>query len=109
MQSSSTVRLAGRVFGKCVLKRRIGKGGMARVFLAEHTLLRRRVAIKILSSDLTRDPDTFVAMQRRLAVTNLSDLDPSPVVYGLFATHPTAPERIALARSWARLAGVPEP
>ncbi|HEX7896964.1 MAG TPA: protein kinase [Planctomycetota bacterium] len=56
MQSSSTVRLAGRVFGKCVLKRRIGKGGMARVFLAEHTLLRRPVAIKILSGDLTRDP-----------------------------------------------------
>jgi STE24 endopeptidase len=53
--------------------------------------------------DLTRDPDAFIAMQRRLAVNNLSDLDPNPLVYGLFATHPTVPERIALARTWALL------
>lgn len=56
VRSSSTVRLAGRVFGKCVLKRRVGKGGMARVFLAEHQLLRRPVAVKILVGDLLRDP-----------------------------------------------------
>ena len=53
--------------------------------------------------DLTRDPDTFIDMQRRLAVTNLSDLDPAPLVYVLFASHPTAPERIALARDWEKL------
>ena len=40
-------------------------------------------------------------MQRRLATVNLSDLDPSPLVFGMFATHPTAPQRIALARTWA--------
>ena len=38
-----------------------------------------------------------------------SDLDPSPLVFGLFATHPTGPQRIALARDWARLHGVPVP
>jgi STE24 endopeptidase len=27
------------------------------------------------------------------------------VLYALFATHPSAPERIALAREWARLHG----
>jgi diguanylate cyclase (GGDEF)-like protein len=54
---SSTVRLAGRVLGKCILRRRIGKGGMAKVFLAEHTLLRREVAVKVLSGDLVRDPE----------------------------------------------------
>jgi len=53
--------------------------------------------------DITGDPQAFVAMQRRLAVTNLSDLDPHPLVYGLFASHPSAPERIALARTWANL------
>jgi len=53
--------------------------------------------------DITRDPQAFVAMQRRLAVTNLSDLDPHPLVYGLFASHPSPPERIALARTWANL------
>lgn len=52
---------------------------------------------------LTGETATFVAMQRRLAVSNLSDLDPPPLVYGLFASHPTAPERIALARDWEQL------
>jgi STE24 endopeptidase len=42
-------------------------------------------------------------MEKRLAVRNLSDLDPHPLVYALFASHPTAPERIALARTWSRL------
>ena len=58
---------------------------------------------------LTREPGPFVAMQRRLAVENLSDLDPSRPVYLLFSSHPSAPQRIALARAWARRAGVPEP
>jgi len=61
------------------------------------------------SLDLTRDPTTFVASERRLAITNLSDLDPAPLVYGLFATHPTSPERIALARAWAAAHGVATP
>jgi len=42
-------------------------------------------------------------------VTNLSDLDPPPIVFGLFATHPTGPQRIALAREWARVHGVEQP
>jgi STE24 endopeptidase len=61
------------------------------------------------SLDLSKDPETFVTSERRLALTNLSDLEPNPVVYGLFFTHPSSPERIALARTWARLHGVPQP
>ncbi|NHC12391.1 M48 family metallopeptidase [Motilibacter deserti] len=61
------------------------------------------------SLDLTRDPGTFVQMQRRLALTNLSDLSPPWLAYTVFSTHPTAPQRIALARDWARRQGVPEP
>jgi STE24 endopeptidase len=53
------------------------------------------------SLDLTGDVATFEASERRLAVTNLSDLDPNPVVYALFFTHPSSPERIALAQAWA--------
>lgn len=53
--------------------------------------------------DLTCDAATFVDSQRRLAVTNLSDLDPNPVAFALFATHPSAPSRIALAREHERL------
>jgi STE24 endopeptidase len=59
--------------------------------------------------DLTRDPATFAAMQRRLAVTNISDLSPDAFEYVMYASHPTTPQRLALARSWARLNGLPEP
>ncbi|MDH2424554.1 M48 family metallopeptidase [Sphaerisporangium sp. TRM90804] len=59
--------------------------------------------------DLTRDPATFAAMQKRLAVTNISDLSPSAFEYLMYASHPTSPQRLALARSWARVNGLPEP
>jgi STE24 endopeptidase len=54
------------------------------------------------SLELTRDPETFVRMQHRLSVTNLSALEPSRWRYLMFASHPTAPERIAMAREWGR-------
>ncbi|MGW4963326.1 M48 family metallopeptidase [Nonomuraea sp. NPDC004186] len=57
--------------------------------------------------DLTHDPATFIAMQKRLAVTNISDLSPDAVEYVLYASHPSSPERIAMARAWAKLNGVP--
>jgi STE24 endopeptidase len=53
--------------------------------------------------DATRDAADFIAMQRELAVRNLSDLSPNSFVYAFFASHPTAPQRIALARDWAQL------
>jgi STE24 endopeptidase len=70
-------------------------------------LVSRRVEARadVHALDLTSDPQTFIASERRLALRNLADLDPNPVVYGLFATHPTPPERIAIARSWARQHG----
>jgi STE24 endopeptidase len=55
--------------------------------------------------DLTRDPATFIATQKRLALSNLSDLDPHPVAYAFFATHPGVVERLSLAREWERLQG----
>jgi STE24 endopeptidase len=61
------------------------------------------------SLHLTNDPKNFVAMQHDLAVTNISGLDPSRWRYWLFATHPTAPERIAMGRAWATEYGTPVP
>ena len=55
------------------------------------------------SLELTGDVDTFIASERRLSTANLSDLTPSAWVYNLFFTHPSGPERIALAREWERL------
>lgn len=75
------------------------------------SLVSRRVEARadIHALDLTADPATFVAMQRNLAVTNLSDLDPPRLLYLWQASHPTAPQRIALARDWARLRAVAVP
>ena len=65
-------------------------------------LFSRRVEARadLHALDLTRDPQTAIASQVRLATNNLSDLDPPWWVYGIFASHPTAPQRIAAARAW---------
>jgi STE24 endopeptidase len=52
------------------------------------------------SLELTGDVPTFVSAEQRLARANLSDLDPNPLVYAFFFTHPSSPQRIALARAW---------
>jgi Zn-dependent protease with chaperone function len=71
-------------------------------------LVSRRIEARadVHALDLVRDPAGQIAMQHRLAVANLADLDPNPIVYGLFASHPTPPERIAIARNWAKINGV---
>jgi STE24 endopeptidase len=55
--------------------------------------------------DLTRDPEAFIAMQRRLASTNLGDPDPPAVWHWWFGSHPTVAQRIAMAEDWQRLEG----
>jgi STE24 endopeptidase len=51
---------------------------------------------------LTDDPADFEAMQSRLSSVNLGDPDPNPVEQWLFGSHPTAVERMGMARAWAR-------
>src|SRR4051794_13849809 len=51
---------------------------------------------------LTDDPAAFEAMQRRLAMVNLSDPDPPRWEYLWSASHPSAVEPIAAARAYAR-------
>jgi STE24 endopeptidase len=52
--------------------------------------------------DLTGDPATFEAMQRRLGSVNLSDPDPPAWEYVMSASHPSTVERMAAARAYAR-------
>ena len=52
--------------GRYKLGEMIGTGGMADVFVAEDTRLARQVAVKVLRSDLARDP-SFVARFRKEA------------------------------------------
>jgi STE24 endopeptidase len=59
--------------------------------------------------DLTRDPETYVRMQRSLSARNLDELSPNALEYALWNTHPTGPERIAMGRDWARRHGLGVP
>jgi len=54
------------------------------------------------SLQVTRDPTTFIAAHKKLAIAGLDDLKPSPVLYALFFSHPAPAERIAMARNYER-------
>ncbi len=49
------------------------------------------------SLQLTGDRSAYERTFRRLARTNLADLDPPPLLYLLLFTHPTPAERLAAA------------
>lgn len=52
--------------------------------------------------ELTGDPQAQIAVQRRLARTNLSDPDPPALAEALFATHPSTMDRIGFALAYLR-------
>ncbi len=56
--------LLGQTFGKCRLRGLIGRGGMGNVYLAEHLFLKRKVAIKVLSRDLSAIPEEVERFER---------------------------------------------
>ena len=53
--SSAVADLSGRQVGDLRLLRRLGRGAMAEVYLAEQLRLKRRVAVKILKPALAED------------------------------------------------------
>jgi STE24 endopeptidase len=53
--------------------------------------------------NLTQDPRTFIAMQKRLAQSGLAEPQPPRVLHLLFGNHPTEAERVAMAQTWERL------
>lgn len=55
--------------------------------------------------NLTRDPATFIAVQQQLALSNLSHLQPNPVLEFWFDSHPDPLARIEMAVQWERLHG----
>jgi STE24 endopeptidase len=59
----------------------------------------------------TRDPATYRAAFRKLAVKSLADPDPPAWAYVLGATHPTIAQRLAMADAWEgrRLGRRPQP
>src|SRR3954464_4678030 len=67
--------------GRYELHRRVGRGGMAEVYLARDRLLDRHVAIKILFPEFATDP-SFVARFRREA-QNAANLN-HPNIVGVY-------------------------
>ena len=61
-------KLIGKTFEKCRILAKLGTGGMGSVYLAEHFGLGRKVAVKILPADMSRDPE-YVARFMREATT----------------------------------------
>ena len=51
--------------------------------------------------EVARDPETAVALERRLALENRADLRPNSLLVALFWSHPPTMARIAQARLWA--------
>ncbi len=60
--------LIGRTFEKCRILAKLGTGGMGSVYLAEHFGLGRKVALKILPMEMSRDPE-YVGRFMREATT----------------------------------------
>jgi eukaryotic-like serine/threonine-protein kinase len=61
--------LAARRLGQYQLKQRLGSGGMGEVFLAEHVLLRRPCAVKLIRPDRTTDANSLLRFEREVQAT----------------------------------------
>src|SRR4051794_40753159 len=57
-------RTKGFFLGAYRLLGKLGKGGMGAVYLAEHTSLKRRVALKVFPPERTADPAALARFQR---------------------------------------------
>lgn len=60
---------AARKLGQYELKQRLGQGGMGEVYLAEHALLKRPCAVKVIRPDQAGNPSTLQRFLREVQVT----------------------------------------
>jgi STE24 endopeptidase len=75
------------------------------------SLISRRIEARadVHSLDVTGDAAAFTRAMKQLGVVNLANPRPNPVLYALYADHPSVPERIAMARAWAAARGMAAP
>ena len=63
--SSATLSLVGSVIAdRYRINKLLGEGGMGAVFLAEHILMRKRVALKLLHADISNDNEILARFRR---------------------------------------------
>ena len=87
--------LVGQQIGNYVATRVLGRGGMGTVYLAEHPLVGRKVAVKVLHEELAIDEQ----MVNRLGVEakSASSIDSEHILVAAFVLSVTA---IALLLLW---------
>ena len=61
--------MAARQLGQYQLKQRLGEGGMGEVYLAEHVLLKRPCAVKVIRPEQAGDPTMLQRFLREVQVT----------------------------------------
>lgn len=76
--------------GPYVLMRPLGQGAMGHVFLAEHVMMRRKCAIKLLAQKYKKDPDLIGALRSRPSLSLRSIIPTSSEPMTSTATHPPA-------------------
>ena len=69
VNSLRTEAFRAKELGRYQLKEKIGTGGMGDVYLAEHYLLRRPCAIKLVHPDKSGDPETLARFEREVCTT----------------------------------------
>ena len=72
----------GEIFDKYRIIQLLGKGGMAEVYLAEHLLLRKHCAVKLMRTDVTSDSE--MAIKRFLREAKLSHQFNHPNIVKIF-------------------------
>jgi hypothetical protein len=63
------VAVAARKLGQYRLKQRLGAGGMGEVYLAEHLLLKRPCALKLIRPERAGDPKVLLRFEREVQAT----------------------------------------
>jgi len=69
IESLRHAAVQARRLGQYILRKRIGCGGMGEVYLADHVLLRRPCAIKVIRRDYLQDPSMLQRFEREAQAT----------------------------------------
>ena len=80
-QIRSAVDLAERRFGQYKLKQKIGEGGNGAVYRAQHALLRRSTAVKIMNPDFARSAAARERFEQEVQITSTLSHPNTIVIY----------------------------